>query len=210
MRTLLLFLWSCVLGAAQVASPVVTPAMERGKKVIEEAVTALGGEQFLALNNKVEKGRIYSFYDQKLSGLSQATIYTKYLIAPTRPEIGDLYLRERQAFGKKEAWAVLFNEFDGWEVTFHGARPLKEETIERFRGSRQRDIFYILLRRLNEDGLIVEDRGTDVVDNKPLRMVDITDAENRVVRVYFHRSTKLPMRQVYARRDKDRRTPQAA
>jgi hypothetical protein len=34
-----------------------------------------------------------------------------------------------------------------------------------------------------------------------VEIVDITDAQNRVVTVYFHQSTKLPVRQVYARRD---------
>lgn len=204
MRVFLFLLLSGGLAAAQIASPVETAAMKRGRKLIEEAVAALGGENFLALKNKVEKGRVFSFRRQRVSGLSWATIYTRYLVAPPRPEPGALYLRERQAFGKNESWAVLFNEFGAWEVTYRGARPLSRETIDRFRESRRRDIFYILLRRLNEEGLVIEDRGTDIVDNRPMRAVDITDAENRVVKVYLDYSTRLPLREVYSRRDEDR------
>jgi hypothetical protein len=177
---------------------------ERGKQVLNEAIAALGGKNFLGLRNRVESGRAYSFYQEKLSGLSRATVYTRYLTPANPPKIDEFYLRERQAFGKDENWAVLFNEEDGWEITFRGARPLRKQTVERFRDNRQRDIFYIVLRRLGEEGLIIEYRGSDVVDNRPMEIVDITDSRNRVVAVYFHRSTRLPYRQVFFRRDEHR------
>ena len=197
MRALAILLLGLSLATAQTRQ-------EKGKQVIDEAVAALGGEQFLALRNKVEKGRVFSFFREQLSGLSHATVYTRYLTAPTTPRTNELYLRERQAFGKNEAWSVLINEEDGWELTYRGAKPLKSETLERLRDSRQRDIFYILLRRLGEEGLILESRGAEVVDNKPMELVDITDSNNRVVTVYFHYSTKLPLRQLFYRRNKTR------
>ena len=75
---------------------------ERGKKVVDEALAALGGEHFLAMRDRVETGRAYSFYREKLSGLARATIYTRYLIRPEPPQLGFFGLRERQNFGKKE------------------------------------------------------------------------------------------------------------
>ncbi|MCP5115187.1 MAG: hypothetical protein GY953_30515, partial [bacterium] len=75
---------------------------------------------------------------------------------------------------------------------------------DRLRDSRQRDIFYILLRRMDEEGLIFEHRGSEVIDNKPTIKVDVTDGKNRVVSVFLHYSTKLPLRQVFYRRDKTR------
>ncbi|HBY64547.1 MAG TPA: hypothetical protein DEH78_32405 [Solibacterales bacterium] len=63
-------------------------------------------------------------------------------------------------------------------------------------------MFYILHSRLDEPGMIIESRGADVVDNVPVETVDFTDRENRVTRVYFTRSTKLPLKQVFERRDK--------
>jgi hypothetical protein len=49
--------------------------------------------------------------------------------------------------------------------------------------------------------MIFESRGADVVENAPVEIVDITDSENRVVTVYFHQSTKLPVKQVWVWRD---------
>ena len=46
--------------------------------------------------------------------------------------------------------------------------------------------------------MIFESRGSDVSDNQPVEIVDITDADNRMVTRVFHQSTKLPVRQVYS------------
>ena len=54
-------------------------AEERGKRVVYEALQALGGDNFLHMNDRVESGRAYSFYRQQISGLSAAKIYTRYL-----------------------------------------------------------------------------------------------------------------------------------
>jgi len=178
--------------------------MREGRRLVDEALEALGGDNYLSITTKLEKGRMYSFYQRQLSGLSRATIYTKYLVAPGKPDINQLYIRERQAFGKNEKWSILFNETDAYEVTFRGARPLSEEDIKRYRDRRRHDIFYILLRRLNEEGMIFERRGREVIDNKPVEVVEIIDGNNDSVTVYFHYTTKLPVRQMYAWRDNRR------
>jgi len=174
---------------------------ERGKRVIDEAVAALGGNRFLNMADRVESGRAYSFYHEQLSGLSFAKIYTRYLTRPEPPVPGFLGVREREAFGKKEESAVLFTEHEAYEVSFRGARPIPAEQYDRFRESTLRNIFYILRERLGEPGLTFESRGSGVIDNQPVEIVDITDNDNRVVTVYFQLSTKLPVRQVTERRN---------
>ncbi len=175
---------------------------ERGKRVIDQAVAALGGEKFLNMKDRVESGRAYSFYREQLSGLSFAKIYTRYLTRPEPPIPAFLGVRERQSFGKKkEDTAVLFTETEGFEITYRGARPIPAEQYDRFRESTLRNIFYILRQRLGEPGLIFESRGSDVVDNMPVEVVDITDSDNRVVTVHFQLSTKLPVRQMTERRN---------
>ena len=111
-------------------------------------------------------------------------------------------VRERQTFGKnEESGAVLFADGQGFEVTFRGARPLPDKTVERYKEGTLRNIFYSLRQRLGEPGLIFEYRGTDVVENQSADIVDITDADNRTVTVYFGQNTHLPFKQVTVRRD---------
>jgi len=175
---------------------------ERGKRVVDHAVAALGGQKFLSMKDRVESGRAYSFYREQLSGLSFAKIYTRYLTRPEPPVPAFLGVRERQSFGKKkEETAVLFTETEGFEITYRGARPLPNEQYDRFRESTLRNVFYILRQRLGEPGMIFESRGSDVVDNTPVEVVDITDSDNRLVTVHFQISTKLPIRQMTERRN---------
>ena len=171
-------------------------SQERGKRVVDGALSALGGDKFLAMQDRVEFGRAYSFYRQELSGLSFAKVYTRYLTRPEPPVPGFLGVREREAFGKKEDSSVLFNEKEAFEITFRGARAIPDEQYDRFRESTLRNVFYILRQRMGEPGLVFESRGSDVVDNQPVERVDITDGDNRVITVDFQSSTKLPVRQV--------------
>jgi hypothetical protein len=173
----------------------------RGRAVVEEALKALGGEKFLNMQDRIETGRAYSFFHDELSGLSVARIYTRYLpVAADRTGI-DLGVQERQAFGKKEDYYVLFRREGAWEVTFRGPKALEKDRVERYRDTMLNNFFYILRQRLHEPGLIFESRGSDVVENVPVEVVDITDSQNRVVRVYFHPTTKLPVRQSWVWRD---------
>ncbi len=183
------------------ARGVAETSQQRAKRVIDEAVAALGGDRFLNMKDRVESGRAYSFYREQLSGLSRAKIYTRYLVRPEPPVAGFFGIRERQAFGKNEESAILFTDDKGYEITFRGARPLPDDNISRFRESTLHNVFYILRQRLGEPGLIFEARGTEFYDNQPVEVVDITDADNRTTTVYFNQLTKLPMRQVYFRRD---------
>jgi hypothetical protein len=177
-------------------------AQEKGRRIIDQTLAALGGERFLAMRDRVETGRAYSFYHDQLRGLSVARIYTRYLTRPEPPKPDFLGVRERQSFGKNEDSAVLFTEDGkGWQLTFRGARPVADDLLARFRDTTERNFFYILRQRLGEPGLIFDSRGAQVWSNNPVDVVDITDAGNRVVTVYIHQSTRLPVRQVFFRRD---------
>ena len=172
-------------------------AHERGKRVVNEALQAVGGKAYLAMEDRVETGRAYSFFRQELEGLSIAKIYTRYLTpVPRKPSV-----RERQNFGKDEYSGVLFNQDGAWEITYRGARLLEPKRIENWRDGTLRNIFYILRQRLDEPGMDFYSRGSDLYENLPVEIVDITDADGLTVSVYFSSSTKLPVRQVLKRRN---------
>jgi hypothetical protein len=178
---------------------------DRAKRVIHEAVAALGGDAFLHMEDRIEYGRAYSFYREQLNGLSVAKIYTRYLA----PAPGQLGVRERESFGKvdarslelKESSALLFTEEGAWEVTYRGVRPLEDVRYTNFKDSTLRNIFYILRQRLNEPEMTFYSQGSDFYEHRPVEIVDITDAANLTVTVYFDQSTKLPVKQTFRRRN---------
>jgi hypothetical protein len=189
-RYAVVLLLSCGAYAAETAR-------DRGKRVVHEAVEALGGKAYLAMEDRVESGRAYSFWNSRLTGLTIAHIYTRYLT----PEPGKVSVRERQSFSKDQSYGVLFNEQGGWEITFRGARQLQDTRIAQWRDSTLRNVFYILRERLDEPGMDFYWQGADRYENQPVEIVDITDSNGVTVTVYFSQLTKLPIRQVFRRRN---------
>jgi hypothetical protein len=173
---------------------------QRGKRVVDECVQALGGDRFLNMQNRVESGRAYSFYREKLTGLSIAKIYTRYDSGVT-DTAHQLAQRERDNFDKKEDYGTLFTDKEAWDITYRGARPLPEDRFARYADTTLHDVFYILRVRLHEPGWIIESKGADVIENAAVEIVDLTDADNRTTTVYFDRINKWPVRQVFYRRD---------
>ncbi|HXA50755.1 MAG TPA: hypothetical protein VNV86_10645 [Candidatus Acidoferrum sp.] len=186
----------CLLALCAVGASAET-AQQRGRRVVDEALEALGGKQFLAMQDRVETGRAYSFYREQLEGLSIAKIYTRYLA----PQPGKISVRERENFGKDEKYGVLFNESGAWEITFRGAQPLDQKRIDTFRDGTLRNIFYILRQRLKEPGMEFLSRGSDLWENRPVEIVDITDSDGLTTTVYFSSLDKLPVRQILKRRN---------
>jgi len=197
-----LCLYCLLLACAVASSPAAETSQQRAQRVIDEAVAALGGRNFLGMSAPTETGRAYQFYREKLSGLAIAHIYTRYLVRPEPPVANFLGVRERESFLKDQSAAILFLETgEGYDVTWRGARPLPEETLARYKDSTLHNVLYILRMRLGEPGLTFYSMGSDVRENQPVDIVDITDADNRTVTVYFNQLTKFPVYQTYRRRN---------
>jgi hypothetical protein len=178
-------------------------AEQRGKRVVDEAIAALGGDAFLRVQDRVESGRAYSFYNGRISGLSIATIYTRYLNPSGPPVIGRLEVVEREAFGKEEkSGFVLFTDKpEGWDVTFRGARAIDEDRLGSYIDTTLHNIFYMLRKRRTEPGFSYYSKGSDLYENRPVNIVEITGGDNITVTVYFDSFTKLPIRQIHKRRN---------
>jgi hypothetical protein len=201
-KALIVILLSGLAAAAQsVPALPPIPADEHAQKIVDDAVAALGGRKFLDMEDRVESGRAYSFYRDKLSGLSIAKIYTRYVTVNPLQSGDELGVRERQAFGKNEDSAVVFRQEGAANINWRGAKEMPAEDFARYRDTTLHNILYILRVRLREPGLTFEFQGADVVDRVPVNIVDIADARNRKVRVYFHQTTKLPVKQSFSRLD---------
>ncbi len=171
----------------------------RAQRVVDEAVQALGGPAFMGMQDRVESGRSYSFDNGKLAGTILTTVYTRYL----PPVPGKVEMLEKDAYGKQdESTSGLLYTMDAyWDYTFHGARPMDDQRIANYKDSVLHNIFYILRQRLKEPGMSLYSQGADLYENRPVEVVDITDAENNTVTVYFGQMDKLPVRQTFRRRN---------
>ncbi len=172
----------------------------KGRELINKALAALGGDKFLHMQNRVETGRIYSFFHDELSGLGIARDYVEY--GPYDPAHG-LALRLREVLGKKQDYSYLFLADQAWDITFRGARPIPDENWQRYARTTQNDVFYILRYRLNEPGMQFDYVGTDIYVGRHIEVLDITDAKDQTVRVYLDHNTLYPIHQSFNWLDAD-------
>jgi hypothetical protein len=175
-------------------------AQDKGKQVIDQAITALGGDRFLNMQSRVASGRVYSFFHDQVSGFDLATIYTGY--AKQLPAKG-LAIRERELLGKKQDYSYLFLEDEGWDLSFRGARPIPDENWERYQRTTENDILYLLRYRHDEPGMQYDYVGSEVNLTRHVEVVDITDATGRSIRVSFDHNTHLPVHQSFSWLDPD-------
>jgi len=194
--------WLWMAGGALAGAARAETATERGKRVVDDCLQALGGDAFLKMQDRVERGRAYQFYRERISGLAVARIYTRYLTRPEPPVPGQIQVRERENFGKEEEYGgVLITEDGAWDLSWRGARPRDDQWCANYKDSLLRNTLYILRQRLGEPGLTFYSQGGDMYENRPVEIVDISDADGRSVTVYFSRLDKLPVRQVFKRRN---------
>lgn len=171
---------------------------DRGNRLVHEALKAVGGDAFLALQDRTETGRLYSFDSGRLGGGSYATVYTQYLT----PAPGKFAVRIRQIYGKnQDEGGYLFTPDGAWSLSFRGAMPLDDAEFATYKDTTLRGIFYILRQRLNEPGISFYSQGGDIFEHVPVEIVDITDAAGSTITVYFDRETFLPVRQTFRRRN---------
>ncbi len=169
---------------------------EKGQKTLDLVINALGGQNFLNMQNREEIGRAVTLYREQLTGLSPSRIYTEYLRTPAPGKLG---VHERQFFGKTSEGSVLFLDGKGWDMSFKGARPIDAETLSRYYLSTRHNFFYILRQRLKEPNLTIELTGHEVRENQSTAVVDSYDADTQNLTVWVNSYTYLPARQRWDR-----------
>jgi hypothetical protein len=173
---------------------------EKGKVTLDLMIAALGGPALLKMSNRVETGRAVTVDRNQLTGLSESRVYTEYLRTPGPGKLG---MHERQFFGKNSESSILFLDGKGWDISYRGAKPLDDETLQRHYLSIRHNLFYILRQRLQEADLTIEFTRNEVMENQSSDVLDIYDANNENVTVWVNSFTHLPIRQRWYRREKD-------
>jgi hypothetical protein len=193
-RTALLLAAAAGLALAQTPALPLAPSQIKGKQMIDKAIVALGDSAFQHMHSVTTYGRIYGFFHDKLSGLDLARTYREY--DDELPTKG-LGVKERQVLGKKQDYSYLYLPDQAFDITFRGARPIPDESWQKYVRGTQNDIIYILRFRLKEPGLQFDYIGSDVFLSNHVEVVEVSDSHDITIRVYFDHNSMLPIRQTY-------------
>jgi hypothetical protein len=173
-----------------------TPAPpNKSKQIVDQAVRALGGDNFLNMRTRHSGGRIYGFFHDQMSGHDIVNFYTQYL---DDKDLKGVHVREREVLGKKQDYSYLYLPDQAFDITFRGARPIDDEPWQRYARTTTNDILYWLRFRYTEPGMQYDYIGDQVLITNHVDVVDITDANDKTIRIYFDFNTKLPVRETYS------------
>jgi len=162
----------------------------KAKDLIQKAVQALGGSEYLAVRDATCSGRIGSFgHSGDLMG------YEKFIDYSKLPD------KDRSENLPKRNIIEIKNGDKGWVLDRGGVSEADEVSIAEFQEDIKTDIDNVLRDRWKEPGTILRYLGPDVVDLKEADWIEFVDNENRSIRIAFAKATHLPLRKVLVTRD---------
>ncbi len=187
-----LSLLSVPLARAQEQTEVLMPEQSaaKAKELIQKAVQALGGSEYLGVRDATCSGRISSFgHSGDLMG------YEKFIDYSKLPD------KDRSENLPKRNIIEIKNGDKGWVLDRGGVSEADEVSIAEFQEDIKTDIDNVLRDRWKESGTILRYLGPDVVDLKEADWIEFVDNENRSIRIAFAKATHLPLRKVLVTRD---------
>jgi hypothetical protein len=162
----------------------------KAKELIQKAVQALGGREYLAVQDATCEGRVGSFgHNGDLMGYEKFIDYTKL------PD------KDRSENLPKRNIIEVKNGDKGWVLDRGGVSEADEVSIAEFQEDIKTDIDNILRDRWKEPGTVLRYLGPDTVDLKEADWIEFVDNDNRSIRIAFAKATHLPLRKIVVTRD---------
>jgi len=157
----------------------------KGKQVLNQLITALGGPTYLDIRESNCDGRLAQFgHAGEMTGYTNFKVYWRY------PD------KNRTDFSKKGVIVNIYNGDQGWTLDRGGVSELSATAVADFQEQAKRDINNLLRVRLKEPGMAIRYGGTDVVDLRTVDFVEITDTEQRDFRLAVDRTTHYLVRSI--------------
>ena len=162
----------------------------KAKDLIQKAVQALGGREYLGVRDATCSGRVGSFgHSGELMGYEKFIDYTKL------PD------KDRSENLPKRNIIEIKNGDKGWVLDRGGVSEADEVSIAEYQEDLKTDLDNVLRDRWKEPGTILRYLGPDVVDLKEADWIEFVDNDNRSIRIAFAKATHLPLRKVVVTRD---------
>lgn len=184
-RMVCVWLLAAALLAPAAAAQTLEESEARARKLLDEAIQALGGPAYLNVSDMTCEGRIANYSRGDLSGFDLFHWFQK------QPD------KERMELSKKRNIIYVNNGDAAWELDRAGVHESTPEAIARFQAENRRDLNTILRRRLKEEGMTLRYVGTEIVDLRPADVIELTDKDGQVIRLVINQSTHLPLLTIY-------------
>ena len=163
---------------------------DKAKKLIQEAIEALGGPAYLNVRDMQQQGRGYQLHHGQSSG--NGVVFWRFVVFPDK---------ERVEVTKERDVAELYVGNKGYEITYKGARQLDEKDMTDYLRRRKVSLDLVLRQWVNEKGMAFFYEGMGMSGNRPAEQVTLVSASNEAVTLLLDPSNHLPIGKKFSWRD---------
>src|SRR6516225_10422155 len=152
--------------AAQNASPAPAPALRadpKAQELFDQVIQTLGGQAFLGFKTLTTRGRSFSITDEQTTGFVTFESQVEY---PDKR-------RFAYGLGKKKPIVLINNGDQAWEVDRMGLTHQTPEQARRWRITNTYSLENLLRLRIREPGVLVQEAGSDFIENLATQVLDI-------------------------------------
>ena len=180
--------------AAQNVSPAPAPALRvdpKAQVLFDQVIQTLGGQAFLGFKTLTTRGRSFSITDEQTTGFVTFESQVEY---PDKR-------RFAYGLGKKKPIVLINNGDQAWEVDRMGLTHQTPEQARRWKITNAYSLENLLRLRTREPGTLIQDAGSDFIQNLATRVLDISLANRVDVKLYLNKANPLPVRVTYRVQD---------
>jgi len=181
----------------------------KAKQVLQQVISALGGQTFLNVRDTDCQGRVAQFGSNgDVMGYTQFHDMwllpdknrTEYIVKGENALSGYL-LEGLPVFTHGGVTITAYDGDHGWMLDRSGVSDQPEDSIHDFTEAVKTGMNNILRVRMNEPGMEYHYAGTDLIDMKEAEWIEFSDRDHREFRLAVDKYTHLPLRWVVMTRD---------
>jgi hypothetical protein len=173
---------------------------QRGSKLLDQMLEALGGDAWLNRKNVRELGHLARFFQGAPTGIVIDFTETRQFANGDRPDamrIGFITDKSMILPGKKIDIVQIWTSNTGHEVTYKGNATLPQPQIDDYYRRQDHSIESIFRIWLKSPGVLVLDGGSTMVERRLTERVSILSANNDAVTLDIDIATHLPRRRTF-------------
>ncbi len=173
---------------------------QRGRKLLEQCLEALGGDAWLNRKNLQTYGRGSRAFRGTPAGLISDFTSTYRFADATHPDaerIGFITDKSMILPGKKIDVVHIFTDGHGYEITYKGKVELPKDQVDEYFRRQAHSVEAIFHTWLKAPGVIVLAEGTSMVERRLADKVTILSDNNDAVTLELDSATHLPLRRTF-------------